>query len=426
MTKLSRFFYHIFTYLVSPLLILHLILRSASDRRYINRIAERFGFYEKENDKQTIWVHAVSYGEVNAAQTLVSSLLNENPNHQVIFTCTTPTGSALIDELFNDKVINVYLPYDLKGPVKRFFQWAKPKVAIIIETEIWPNIFHYCGRKEIPLILASACISDDSMRKYSFLFSLFKDSVSQGIVVASQTEEDAQKFISLGAKKERTFVTGNLKFDTEINLSSSMGTEVFRNENISKRFSWTAGSTHEGEEVEAIMAHRLIRESIPNALLILAPRKPERFQTVSKILDQSGLSHCKWSESKDKEIKTDVLLVDTLGDLLFFYSVSKVSFVGGSLFDIGGHNLIEPAILMKPILTGPKLDNVHEIADQFKLNQAIIIVRDHKDIANSILELVDDNKKCIKMTNNAKTIIERNKGSREQILQLIRPLLDLH
>ena len=164
-TKLSRFFYHIFTYLVSPLLILHLILRSASDRRYINRIAERFGFYEKENDKQTIWVHAVSYGEVNAAQTLVSSLLNENPNHQVIFTCTTPTGSALIKELFKDKVIHVYLPYDLKGPVKRFFQWAKPKVAIIIETEIWPNICHYCGKKEIPLILASACISDDSMRK---------------------------------------------------------------------------------------------------------------------------------------------------------------------------------------------------------------------------------------------------------------------
>ena len=174
------------------------------------------------------------------------------------------------------------------------------------------------------------------------------------------------------------------------------------------------------------MAHRLLRESIPDALLILAPRKPERFQTVSKILDQSGLSHCKWSESKDKEIKSDVLLVDTLGDLLFFYSVSKVSFVGGSLFDIGGHNLIEPGILMKPILTGPKLDNVHEIADQFKLNQAIIIVRDHKDIANSILELVNDNDKCVKMTNNANKIIERNKGSREKILQLIRPLMDLH
>ena len=425
-TKLSRFFYNIFTYLVSPLLILHLILRSISDRRYIRRIPERFGFYEKRNSEQTIWVHAVSYGEVNAAQSLVSSLLNENPNHQVIFTCTTPTGSAHIKELFKDKVVTVYLPYDLKGPVRRFFEWAKPKVAIIIETEIWPNIFHHCGRKKIPLILASACISDDSMRKYSFLFGLFKDSVSQGIVVASQTEEDAQKFISLGAKKERTFVTGNLKFDTEINLSSSMDRDVFRNEVINERFSWTAGSTHEGEEAEAIMAHKLLIENIPDALLILAPRRPERFQTVSKILDQSGLSYCKWSESKDKEIKSDVLLLDTLGDLLFFYSVSKVSFVGGSLFDISGHNLIEPAVLMKPILTGPKLDNVHEIADQFKLNQAIIIVRDHKDIASSILDLADDNEKCIKMTNNAKMIIERNKGSKEKILQLIRPLLNLH
>ncbi len=425
-TKISRFFYDIFTYLVSPLLIVHLILRSISDRRYTNRIAERFGFYEKHENDQTIWVHAVSYGEVNAAQSLVSSLLDENPDHQVIFTCTTPTGSALIRELFQDKVINVYLPYDLKGPVKRFFEWAKPKVAIIIETEIWPNIYHFCGRKEIPLILASACISDDSMKKYSILFGLFKDSVSQGIVVASQSEEDAQKFISLGAKEDRTFVTGNLKFDTEINFGSSMDVNDFRAEIISGRFSWTAGSTHDLEETEAIRAHKLIKEKIPEALLILAPRKPERFQTVSKILDQSGLSYCKWSENKDREIKSDVLLLDTLGDLLFFYSVSEVSFVGGSLFDIGGHNLIEPAILMKPILTGPRLENVQEIADQFQSNQAIIIVRDHRDISNAILELSDDNQRYMQMTENAKQVIEKNKGSKEKILQLIRPLLDLH
>ena len=425
-TKISRFFYDIFTYLVSPLLIVHLILRSISDRRYTNRIAERFGFYEKHENDQTIWVHAVSYGEVNAAQSLVSSLLDENPDHQVIFTCTTPTGSALIKELFQDKVINVYLPYDLKGPVKRFFEWAKPKVAIIIETEIWPNIYHFCGRKEIPLILASACISDDSMKKYSILFGLFKDSVSQGIVVASQSEEDAQKFISLGAKEDRTFVTGNLKFDTEINFGSSMDVNDFRAEIISGRFSWTAGSTHDLEETEAIRAHKLIKEKIPEALLILAPRKPERFQTVSKILDQSGLSYCKWSENKDREIKSDVLLLDTLGDLLFFYSVSEVSFVGGSLFDIGGHNLIEPAILMKPILTGPRLENVQEIADQFQSNQAIIIVRDHRDISNAILELSDDNQRYMQMTENAKQVIEKNKGSKEKILQLIRPLLDLH
>ena len=425
-TKISRFFYDIFTYLVSPLLIVHLILRSISDRRYTNRIAERFGFYEKHENDQTIWVHAVSYGEINAAQSLVSSLLDENPDHQVIFTCTTPTGSALIKELFQDKVINVYLPYDLKGPVKRFFEWAKPKVAIIIETEIWPNIYHLCGIKEIPLILASACISDDSMKKYSILFGLFKDSVSQGIVVASQSEEDAQKFISLGAKEDRTFVTGNLKFDTEINFGSSMDVNDFRAEIISGRFSWTAGSTHDLEETEAIRAHKLIKEKIPEALLILAPRKPERFQTVSKILDQSGLSYCKWSENKDREIKSDVLLLDTLGDLLFFYSVSEVSFVGGSLFDIGGHNLIEPAILMKPILTGPRLENVQEIADQFQSNQAIIIVRDHRDISNAILELSDDNQRYMQMTENAKQVIEKNKGSKEKILQLIRPLLDLH
>jgi len=425
-TKISRFFYDIFTYLVTPFLIIHLIFRSLSDRRYINRIAERFGFYEKRSNHESIWIHAVSYGEVNAAQSLVRSLLEENPEYKIIFTCTTPTGSALIEELFKDRVISVYLPYDLKGPVKRFFEWSKPKIAIIIETEIWPNIFHYCGKKEIPLILASACISDDSMKKYSILFGLFKDSVSQGIVVAAQSDEDAQKFISLGAKKERTFVTGNLKFDTQINLDSSMNIELFKTKFMGQRFSWTAGSTHDREETEAISAHALIKEKKPNALLILAPRKPERFQEVSKILDQSGLTYCKWSESKEKKIDSDVLLVDTLGDLLFFYSVSEVSFVGGSLFGIGGHNLIEPAILMKPMLAGPRLENVQEIVDQFKSNQAIIIVNDHKDISSSILDLSDDKERCDQMTNNAKQVIEKNKGSKEKIMQLIQPLLELH
>lgn len=425
-TKISRFFYDIFTYLVSPLLILHLIFRSISDQRYTDRIAERFGFYEKENNHDSIWIHAVSYGEVNAAQSLVRSLLEENPGHKIIFTCTTPTGSALINELFDDRVSSVYLPYDLKGPVKRFFKWAKPKIAIIIETEIWPNIYHHCGKRKIPLILASACISDDSMKKYSFLFGLFKDSVSQGIVVAAQSDEDAQKFISLGAKQERTFVTGNLKFDTEINLDSSMDVDLFKNEFMGQRFSWTAGSTHDREEIEAIRAHKSIKEKIPNALLILAPRKPERFQIVSKMLDQSGLSYCKWSESKEKKIDSDVLLVDTLGDLLFFYSVSEVTFVGGSLFDIGGHNLIEPAILMKPILTGPKLENVQEIADQFRSNQAIIIVSNHKDLSSSVIELSDDQERCHQMTNNAKQVIEKNKGSKEKILQLIQPHIELH
>ena len=276
------------------------------------------------------------------------------------------------------------------------------------------------------MILASACISDDSMKKYSFLFGLFKDSVSQGIVVAAQSDEDAQKFISLGAKQERIFVTGNLKFDTEINLDSSMDVDLFKNEFMGQRFSWTAGSTHDREEIEAIRAHKSIKEKIPNALLILAPRKPERFQVVSKMLDQSGLSYCKWSESKEKKIDSDVLLGDKLRALLFFYSVSEVTFVGGSLFDIGGHNLIEPAILMKPILTGPKLENVQEISDQFRSNQAIIIVNNHKDLSSSVIELSDDQERCHQMTNNAKQVIEKNKGSKEKILQLIQPHIELH
>tara|TARA_Y100001970_G_scaffold123192_1_gene152713 strand:+ start:5399 stop:6520 length:1122 start_codon:yes stop_codon:yes gene_type:complete len=372
----------------------------------------------------TIWVHAVSYGEVNAAQSLVRSLLTRYPDHKLVFTCTTPTGSALIRELFKDDVINVYLPYDLKGPVIRFFNWARPKVAIIIETEIWPNIYHHCGRKKIPLILASACISDDSMKKYSFLFGLFKDSVSQGIVVAAQSEEDADKFISLGAIEERTYVTGNLKFDNEIHVNSSKKSNNFKTPVITGRFSWTAGSTHDREEIEIIKAHKLIQEKLPDALLILAPRKTDRFQSVSKILDQSHMTYIKWSENIDTNINVDVLLVDTLGDLPFFYSIADVTFVGGSLFGVGGHNLMEPAILMKPVITGPRLENVHDIANQFLKNQSIIIAKDFKEISKSVIELSQDKSRCLDMTSNAMQIIEKNKGSKDKILELIRPLLN--
>lgn len=422
-TIISRFFYHIFTYLVSPLLLGHLLLRSISDPRYMKRIQERFGFYNQSIDSETIWVHAVSYGEVNAAQSLVRGLLDENPNIDIIFSCTTPTGSAHIDELFSDEVINVYIPYDLAGSVRRFFVWAKPKVVIIIETEIWPNIFHYCGKAGIPLILASACISDQSMRKYSFLFELFKDSVSQGIVVASQTHEDAAKFISLGAKKERTYVTGNLKFDTNINIEPEEVVENFRDQMVGNRFVWIAGSTHEGEEVEVLKAHESIMKSIPNALLIIAPRKPERFKSVSKLLNESHLSFTKWSEYNNELIKTDVLLLDSLGDLLFFYSIGEVAFVGGSLFSVGGHNLIEPAILGKPIITGSRLNNVQEIANQFLSNQAIIIVKDHIDIAKSVYNLSTNKEKYNEMIKGAELVIENNKGSTRKIIELIRPLI---
>lgn len=426
LTKIFRFFYHIFTYLVSPLLLLHLFLRSISDPRYFNRVKERFGFYSQSISRETIWIHAVSYGEVNAAQSLVRSLLDQNPDLDIIFSSTTPTGSAHIDELFPNEVINIYIPYDLAGPVKRFFLWAKPKVAIIIETEIWPNIYHYCGKAGIPLILASACISDNSMKRYSLLFSLFKDSVSQGIVVASQTNEDAAKFITLGAKKERTYVTGNLKFDSNVNIEHKEVISTFKDKFIGDRFVWIAGSTHEGEETEILKAHMSVIKSIPNALLIIAPRKPERFKAVSKILDQSQLSFTKWSENNDEKINTDVLLLDSLGDLLFFYSLGEVAFVGGSLFSVGGHNLIEPAILGKPILTGPKLNNVKEIADQFLSHQAIIIVKDQIDIAKSVYELSINEERYNEMINGAQRVIENNKGSTDKVIELIRPLIQLH
>ena len=221
-------------------------------------------------------------------------------------------------------------------------------------------------------------------------------------------------------------MTGNLKFDSNIKIEHKEVINTFKEKFIGDRFVWIAGSTHEREETEILKAHMSIIKSIPNSLLIIAPRKPERFKAVSKILDQSQLSFTKWSENNDEKINTDVLLLDSLGDLLFFYSLGEVAFVGGSLFSVGGHNLIEPAILGKPILTGPKLNNVKEIADQFLSHQAIIIVKDQIDIARSVYELSKNKERYNEMINGAQRVIENNKGSTDKVIELIRPLIQSH
>ena len=204
-TALIRFSYVVLTYLMLPLIFFHLLYKSLGDRNYLKRINERFGFNGNSLNTGVIWIHAVSYGEVKAASSLVYQLIKKYPKKQILLTTYTPTGSALIQELFGDTVRHVYLPYDLNGAVARFFRWANPEISIIIETELWPNFFHYCGKLDVPLVLASACVSNKSIKLYRMLLGLFQDAVSHGIVVGAQTKEEAKKFISMGASESRTF-----------------------------------------------------------------------------------------------------------------------------------------------------------------------------------------------------------------------------
>ena len=422
-TKIMRLGYNLFTYLISPFLLLHIIIRAVADINYIYRISERFGFYGNALEGEVIWVHAVSFGEVKAASSLVRELIKAYPSKRILFTCTTPTGSQLINDLFGEEVINVYLPYDLRGSVNRFFRWANPQIAIIVETEIWPNIFQRCGHNNIPLVLASACISDRSLKLYKILFDLFKNTISQGIVVGAQTESDAKKFLELGAKQERTFITGNIKFDFSPPESTLQEANHFKLEHFKDRQVWIGGSTHPGEEEVILESHKQVLKRYPESLLLIAPRKPERFKTVHKLIIDSGLTSSLWSEFESLDPKINVLLIDTLGDLPFFYSAADMAFVGGSLFSVGGHNLLEPASLGKPVITGPILHNVEEISSQLLINDGLAIVNDSAELAETIITLFDDSSKIDTMVSGAMNVMKDNKGAIENILQLIKPLI---
>ncbi|MFL2560854.1 MAG: lipid IV(A) 3-deoxy-D-manno-octulosonic acid transferase [Gammaproteobacteria bacterium] len=421
--KIMRILYDFFTYLIFPLLLLHIIIRAFVDRNYIYRVSERFGFYTQNIKGEVIWVHSVSFGEVKAASPLVRELIKAYPSKQILFTCTTPTGSKLINDLFGEEVINVYLPYDLRGSVNRFFRWANPQVAIIVETEIWPNIFQRCGYNNIPLVLASACISDRSLKLYKLLFDLFKDTVSQGIVVGAQTESDAKKFLELGAKQERTFITGNIKFDFSPSESILQEANHFKLEHFKDRQVWIGGSTHPGEEELILESHKQVLKRYPESLLLIAPRKPERFKAVYKLIIDSNLTSSRWSEFESLDPKVNVLLIDTLGDLPFFYSAADMAFVGGSLFSVGGHNLLEPASLGKPVITGPILHNVEEISSQLLINDGLAVINNSTELAETIITLFDDSSKIDTMVSGAMDVMKDNRGAIENILQLIKPLI---
>ncbi len=422
---LFRILYVIFSYLLLPLIFFHLVYKGYGDRDYFKRIGERFGFNGDPLTESIIWVHAVSYGEVKAASILITELKRKHPEKKILITTYTPTGSSLVTELFGDDVYHVYLPYDLADSMIRFFKWAQPEILIIIETELWPNLFHYCGQFNVPLVLASACVSDQSIKLYKILLGLFQEAVAHGIVVGAQTEEDAKKFLLMGSDEARTFVTGNIKFDYHIPENLTDRANLFKELLTSSRPIWVAGSTHSKEEEVILDAHRGILNHYPDLLLIIAPRRPERFNAVGNLITKKGFSSMKRSEQAKMNLdNVQVLLADILGELPIFYSVSNVSFIGGSLFHVGGHNLLEPASLNCPVITGPVLFGVEDIANMFLANDALKIIHNSDELSDLVSSLLSDDKMRLSMIKGASNVIEANKGSLEKLLKMIEPLLE--
>lgn len=417
-----RFLYNVMIYAAAPFALAFQLLRSLRTPGYRERLGDRFGL-GPGIEGGSIWIHAVSVGEVQAAVPLVQRLLTRQPGRRMLLTTVTPTGYARGRQLFGDQVDLRYVPFDLPGSVRRFFDRTGPRLAMILETELWPNLYAECGRRRVPLVLASARLSPRSIRRYLLMVPLFRQALSHGIVIAAQSEVDARRFQSIGALPARTHVTGNIKFDYQAPPEVAARGAHWRQSHAARRPVWVAGSTHEGEETIVLDAHRRLLASRPDALLLLAPRHPQRFDAVRDLLAKRGLDFALHSTGAAVRDSTTVLLVDTMGELMSFYAAADVAFVGGSLLPIGGHNLLEPASLGRPVLTGPHHFNSEAIAELLLNARAVQLVHDARDLERELSGLLGSEQRRRTMAAAGRTVLDANRGALDRLLTLVEPLL---
>jgi 3-deoxy-D-manno-octulosonic-acid transferase len=417
-----RLLYICLGYGLAPILLGLSLWRGLRDRSYWHALPERLGFGPAA-PAGGLWVHAVSVGEVQAAASLVRELRRRYPELPLTLTTATPTGRGRAQSLFAGEVAVRYLPYDLPGPVDRFLDRVRPRLGIILETELWPNLYRACDRQRVTLVLASARVSERSVRRYRWAGGLVREALARGVIVAAQSAADAGRFAALGASPARTPVVGNLKFDFELPPETEARGRALRATLGAGRPVWAAGSTHEGEEELVLDAHARLADELPGALLVLAPRHPPRFEAVAALLRRRGLAFVTRSSGTDVAPATAVLLVDTLGELVLHYAASDVAFVGGSLVPIGGHNLLEPAALGKPVVTGPYTSSAAPVARLLVEAGAAEVVADGDALAACVGRLLADPAACRVAGERGLAAVSANRGALARFLALLAPLV---
>jgi 3-deoxy-D-manno-octulosonic-acid transferase len=421
---LLRGLYSAVLYVLAPVTVYHLIWRGFRQAEYFQRWRERYAAYGTAPHAETVWVHAVSVGEVNAAAPLVNALMSERPDLRLLLTTITPTGSARARALWGDRVEHVYLPYDLSGAVKRFLAHFRPRLGLIVETELWPNLLFCCREHGVPVHIVNARLSERSLRGYRVLRALVGRALRTVHTIAAQSRDDGDRFMRLGARRESIVVTGNLKFDIGIDPNLRAFQAAFR-QRVGARPTWIAASTHVDEEPAVIALHRRLRERWPDLLLLWAPRHPERFRAVAQLGVDAGWRVAtrkltQWPDGDDA-----MFVVDTLGELMNFYACADIAFVGGSLQDIGGHNLLEPAALGIPVVTGPHLHNFSDIARQLDAAGALRIGADTQAVGDAIESLLGDPAARAAMTTAGLELVRQGRGAVQRTLDLVRPDLPL-
>jgi 3-deoxy-D-manno-octulosonic-acid transferase len=415
---MNRFIYTLLLYLSLPIAILKLIAKERKSPFRNAKLKNQLGFVTKTSSK-VIWVHCVSVGEFNAARSLIDQLLDIYPEHRLAITTTTITGAEAVRNHYQDRVIHYFFPFDLPFIVGPFIKKINPVACILLETEIWPNLINNLNKKAIPVVLVNARLSERSFSKYQRFFSnLVQKTLNQLTLIASQNEHSSERFLSLGVSPNKVVTVGNLKFDS--NEKDNPNTTQSLQQMIGQRRVVVFASTREGEEKKIIKSYVNTKDKF-DALMIIIPRHPQRFDEVYNLIVDSGLDVKRRSDGLRCDENTQVLLGDSMGELLSYYSVCDIAFIGGSLIDTGGQNMLEAAAASKPILFGPSVFNFEQIAQLLLEKDAAIQVDDADDLMKTISSLLLDDPKRQKLGENAKNLLEKHRGAIDRLMKLIIP-----
>lgn len=414
-----RILYTLVMVVMTPFILARLAWRGLFYREYFSRWRERFGFFRAPGLDRPILVHAVSVGEVNAAVPLIEALMQRYSDRPFVITTITPTGSDRVLAHFGDRVFHVYLPYDLPLAVARFLDRIRPSFAVVMETEIWPNLFIASAERGIPLVLANARLSTRSLKRYRPVASLARRALRCCTFVAAQSRTDAERLLALGADPDRLIVAGNIKFDLSIPSSLAETGRSMRECWGTERPVWIAASTHEGEEETVLRSHLALLTQEPTALLLIAPRHPERFRPVSQLAVQLGLATATRKVDRLANRNTQCFVIDTMGELVAFFAAADVAFIAGSLEPIGGHNVLEPAVIGKPVIVGPHTFNFDEVTALLIDAGAALRVADGEELASTLGELMQDPLRRQAMGEAALAIVARERGAVGRTLTLI-------
>ena len=427
-----HFLYSAATLITLVLLSPYFLYQALRHRKYVGSLGQRLGYlpvsFNLDAD-DSIWIHAVSVGEVLSARPIISELRKRYPALRVFLSTTTLSGQQLAKRSVVDADAVFYFPLDFAFAVRRTMDIVKPRLLVLVEKEIWPNVLRECRRRGVATMMISGRVSRRSFARYRLIRPFFRRVLADVDRFCVQSEEIARRLTALGAEPGRITITGSLKFDS-VNSAPLPGrgaARVLRFFRVpSNRPVLIAGSTARGEDQAVIHAFNRVRATAAgaNTLLVIAPRHPERFAEVERLCASEGLSTVRRSElGIDAEPRADTVVLDTIGELSQLYQIATAVFVGGSLVPVGGHNILEPAVHGKPIVFGPHMENFTEIAETFLANGAAIQVHSDRELEEALVDLMSDPVRRARLGAAARALIDANRGAKDRTMAVVAELL---